>query len=365
VDLSPLLELCDQADGTVFKIIDLIDPSSPPKFFIPAEFLRDKHYVSLAPYRSLLWGVFVETLSPSTERALFEQSFRRLQLKLAKGMDASSNLVYRELVGSFDSHSKFGAALSRLERVLRPDSRSTFPEDMRQLLYMLSRGPNSPETKLLGYLHHLASGAVGTDAALQELTASILRANEIGPIVFITPEMGRFSTVGGIGVMVSELTRSLADLGLDVRVISPYYNYDKKGNTGYLEAEGIKWKQNIITSAGNENVECGLHTGEEFGVKLYFIHHWKYFSTPYQSGPPMDQLQALVVMAKSSLELLCQLQVIPSIVVTNDWFTGLVPAYARETGKSVVVVVGFFTYTVFVRIIWKFICGNNFFPFDS
>ncbi len=86
--------------------------------------------------------------------------------------------------------------------------------------------------------------------------------------MFVTPEMGRFSTVGGIGVMVSELTRSLAELGLDVRVVSPYYNYDKKGTTGYLEKEGVRWQQNITTTAGNEFVECGLHTGEEMGVKL-------------------------------------------------------------------------------------------------
>jgi starch synthase len=133
--------------------------------------------------------------------------------------------------------------------------------------------------------------------------------------------------------MVSELTRSLAELGLDVHVISPYYNYNKKGETGYLGKEGIEYSQNITTTAGNEFVECGLHTGEEMGVKLYFIHHWKYFSTPYQSGSPSEQLQALVVMAKASLELLCQLGVIPSIVITNDWFTGLVPAYARQTGS--------------------------------
>jgi len=94
---------------------------------------------------------------------------------------------------------------------------------------------------------------------------------------------------------------------------------------------------------------CFLFLKERF---RYFIHHWKHFSTPYQSGSPSEQLQALVVMAKASLELLCQLHVIPSIVVTNDWFTGLVilvygsltvidviffpqkvPAYARKTGS--------------------------------
>jgi starch synthase len=34
-------------------------------------------------------------------------------------------------------------------------------------------------------------------------------------------------------------------------------------------------------------------------------------------------------MAKATLELLCQVKLIPSLVVTNDWFTGLTAAYAK------------------------------------
>ncbi len=41
------------------------------------------------------------------------------------------------------------------------------------------------------------------------------------------------------------------------------------------------------------------------------------------------QIRVLSAFAKATLELLCQWQLIPSLIVTNDWFTGLVPAYAR------------------------------------
>jgi starch synthase len=51
----------------------------------------------------------------------------------------------------------------------------------------------------------------------------------LGPIVFCTPELGRWSTVGGLGVMVDELAIGLADLGQDVTVISPYYERNRKG----------------------------------------------------------------------------------------------------------------------------------------
>lgn len=37
----------------------------------------------------------------------------------------------------------------------------------------------------------------------------------------------------------------------------------------------------------------------------------------------------MAVFGKASLEFLCQRKIIPSVVVTNDWFTGLIPAYAK------------------------------------
>lgn len=45
------------------------------------------------------------------------------------------------------------------------------------------------------------------DPALRTLYEAVLNYNTLGPIVFVTPEIGRFSTVGGIGVMVDDLTQ--------------------------------------------------------------------------------------------------------------------------------------------------------------
>ena len=41
----------------------------------------------------------------------------------------------------------------------------------------------------------------------------VVQNNQMGPIVFCTPELGRWSTVGGLGVMVDELSIGLAKLG--------------------------------------------------------------------------------------------------------------------------------------------------------
>ena len=63
----------------------------------------------------------------------------------------------------------------------------------------------------------------------------MLAFNKLGPIAFVAPELGRWSTMGGLGVMVDELSIGLAELGEDIICVSPYYERNRKGETGYLE----------------------------------------------------------------------------------------------------------------------------------
>jgi hypothetical protein len=55
--------------------------------------------------------------------------------------------------------------------------------------------------------------AEDTDIPPKKAAKSILDHNKLGPIVFCTPELGRWSTVGGLGVMVDELSYGLSLLG--------------------------------------------------------------------------------------------------------------------------------------------------------
>jgi len=68
-----------------------------------------------------------------------------------------------------------------------------------------------------------------------DFAKEVIHFNKLGPIAFITPELGRWSTTGGLGVMVDELSICLAQLGEEVICISPYYERNRKGETGYLE----------------------------------------------------------------------------------------------------------------------------------
>eukprot|EP00127_Corallochytrium_limacisporum_P003902 Clim_evm12s154 gene=Clim_evmTU12s154 len=167
--------------------------------------------------------------------------------------------------------------------------------------------------------------------SVQRLARDIVKKARLRRIVFMTPELGKFSTIGGLGVMVEELTQRLSLLGLDIIVVSPFYDRNKKGEYDYLKKDGITYTRNIHTWVGNERITLGVHAGYYNRTKLYFLHNPTFFPQPYpDSQSSTYSMQMIVLMAKASLELLCVERIIPDMVVTNDWFTGMVPAYARR-----------------------------------
>ena len=159
---------------------------------------------------------------------------------------------------------------------------------------------------------------------------AIVESNKLGPIVFCTPELGRWSTVGGLGVMVDELAYGLALLGQEVWVISPYYERNRKGETGYLAKDpaGINYIDNISVQL-NTQYSLGVHEGEVSGVKVVFLHNADVFPSPYPDLNCAETVKQLAVFGKACLEFCCKRAIIPSVCITNDWFTGLIPAYAK------------------------------------
>ena len=162
---------------------------------------------------------------------------------------------------------------------------------------------------------------------------NLIKENCLGPICFITPELGRFSTVGGLGVMVDELSQSLKNLGQEIIMISPYYNKNRKGESEYLKNDpfNIHYIKNINVNL-DQNYSFGIHYGEgNNGIKYYFIHNFNIFPEPYCDGTIEDNLRRVCLFCKSSLQLLCDLNLLPEIILTNDWFTGLTAAYAKTS----------------------------------
>jgi glycogen synthase len=303
--------------------------SNSDRYYFREEILADKHIVSILPYRSHIIGIYPSNV-PS-EQALVH-SILRLKESLSKNLYIEGNYFIHNLK-NFIISDKLVQNFQNILNVLGMIQKhflDVYSVSAHQLVKKFTTFDENHIGKLLGICDYIIESNVSAPHLLF-FAENFVKSNKMGPIVFTCPELGRFSTVGGLGVMVDELAQGLAELGEEVWVISPYYEKNKKGQTGYLtnDKAGIRWVFNIQVQFGGENYTMGLHQGYENGVNLVFLHNLVLFPSVYADGKPQFVVRQLVGWAKGVLEALCCLKVIPSILITNDWFTGLVAAYAK------------------------------------
>ena len=123
----------------------------------------------------------------------------------------------------------------------------------------------------------------------------------IGPICFVTPEIGRWSTIGG---MVDELTQGLSALGQDVIVISPYYDRNRKGESNYLIKDEIFFSHKCnIDVYLDKKYTFGVHYGIGKGIKYFFIHNYEIFPKPYPNGSNEYTIKQISLFSKGVVKL--------------------------------------------------------------
>lgn len=334
LDVSQLLPTFKRnyANNTVVMIKNVISDAQEPEYYFLREFIELKTMKMLPAYRSLMISVticdddqfiFKKCLTNSIERTkrnlVAHKSIETEQISLLFSdcieHDPTNIARFANVIGSIQS--SFLDKLNVSFRDLFVNNRKL--SDSVELTARL--------TAMTGYLIKKSGGQV---LAPTRAAKAMNESNILGPIVFCTPELGRWSTVGGLGVMVDELSIGLADLGQDVYVISPYYERNRKGQTGYLAQDpaGIHWKENIHVNIGC-GYTLGIHEGNVKGVKVIFLHNGDIFPSPYPDAKPDYLTTQISVFGKACLEFCCVRGIIPAMMITNDWFTGLIAAYAK------------------------------------
>lgn len=309
---------------------------------------------------------------PSTEESRethFAQCVQRLQSSEAADMkDPRENSAVAALArGAATSVAAFAKALLDLRSALRAEGCDDDTvlrilqlsiQRASQLLFLVSyEGVPMPKDfeppvaeRIVAYLTHISTAARDEDILTLARTL-VARTTKLGPLVFLSAELGRFSTAGGLGVMVDELCKGLVGLGLDVYVISPYYTVNRKNQTGYL-GDGIKWTRNVSVNLGTHEVEVGVFQGKEHGVNLIFLERGDYFPKVYaDTGGAERHMQTCVLASLGSLEICCQLGLVPSVVVSNDWLMAMSSGYRGFFGS-------FFNRTSFYHLIHNFGGGS-------
>ena len=174
--------------------------------------------------------------------------------------------------------------------------------------------------------------------------------NEFGPICFVTPEIGKWTSTSDIGTMLYDLTESLSSLGQDVYVISIYYHTNYGDKSEYLENDksSFIYLNDIAIEMKNEQYNFKIYFGKLNDVKFYFLYNKDIFPNQNTKIQTDALIKRILLFGKATMELLCHIQVFPSCIISNDYFSGLVPVFGKcNLYKDI------FKYTSFIHIVYN------------
>ena len=243
----------------------------------------------------------------------------------------------KEILNNKYSLAQFNEWLSNLSLYLKNNSEISLSNIIKKIL-----------TDLLSQENLIPIFSSYLKKSTSEIANKIIEINKLGLICFITPEIGRWSTIGGLGVMVDELTQGLSSLNQEVLIISPYYYQNRNGLSNYLSNDPFNFRKiKIITINLDTHYTFDIYHGKgNNNINYYFLFNEKIFPKAYPNFPPSEAVKEISCFAKGSLQLLYELNKRPDIIVTNDWFCGLIPAYGKNRSFG-----DFYEKTTFFHII--------------
>ncbi len=145
-------------------------------------------------------------------------------------------------------------------------------------------------------------------------------------ILFAVWELDPFIKVGGLGDVATSLPRALSNLGIDIRIVIPFYKALK------LSRSRKKFiKQFTLKYAGKlEKVEVFQVTHPVSKIPVYLLKNSQYLDTPVFPDTFAFFDKSIVTMVADN-----HLSWIPEILHCNDLHTGLIPLLLKENKVSI------------------------------
>ena len=150
-------------------------------------------------------------------------------------------------------------------------------------------------------------------------------------IVFASSEAVPFSKTGGLADVATALPKSLALIGHDVSLITPYYPQVIKKNGAEvpaIEQTGISFRVAVGSKFVDGRILRSTLPGSR--VTVFLIEQPYYFDRPglyvELDQDYRDNCERFVFFSRAVMEASRVLGLKPDIVHANDWQTGLVPA---------------------------------------
>lgn len=151
-------------------------------------------------------------------------------------------------------------------------------------------------------------------------------------VLFAASEMAPVAKVGGLGDVIGSLPKALRKIGVDARIIIPFYEKIKKE-----KALKIKFLKNIFVESGGEKERAGIFKTRVGGVEVFLIENKKYLSAGeiYFSSTAFvsrfAEIKRFLFFSAAVAEILRDntLSFKPDIVHANDWHTGALVSFIK------------------------------------
>ena len=171
----------------------------------------------------------------------------------------------------------------------------------------------------------LAPAPAATEA---KKPASPARAGVPSPshkrILFVTAECTPLAQTGGLGDVVSGLSKALKKRGHDVRIVMPLYQGIDRAK------HGITFSRSCCVHFGRgEEIWVGIFEGKLDGeVPVWFIDYARYFDRPYIYDDQEDCYR-FGVLSKAALQICKDTAWIPHVAHVHDWMTSMSAVFLK------------------------------------
>jgi starch synthase len=153
-------------------------------------------------------------------------------------------------------------------------------------------------------------------------------------ILFLSPEAVPFAKTGGLADVSGALPAALEALGVDVRLVLPFYRTVRE--KGFKTGPPLK---DLSVPLGKESLRAHVfETRTEEGLPVYLVEREDLYDRPNlygnAGGDYYDNLERFTFFCHAALRLTTALSFHPDVIHCHDWQTGLVPALVQGPYKN-------------------------------
>lgn len=145
-------------------------------------------------------------------------------------------------------------------------------------------------------------------------------------ILFVSSECVPFIKTGGLADVAGELPKYIDKEKYDIRVILPNYRAIPE-----KFKQEFKYKTHFYMDLNWRRQYVGVLETIRDGVTFYLIDNEYYFNGDHPYGNIYEDIEKFAFFCRAVLSALPQIDFRPDLIHCNDWQTGLIPVYLKDS----------------------------------